>query len=674
MKNILLLMFFLTITTIISAQEFYSVAELEKKGFEKKLAISKVSYPGDAEIDVTYYKLDLKVTYSPNYLIGIVQVNAKPASSSLNNFFLDLQNSLTVDSIKLGNSKLTFTHQNAKINITLDRTYSTNEEFSIAVYYQGTPGSSGFGSFEFGTQDGTPKGEPVIWSLSEPYGASDWWPCKDTPADKADSSDVWITCSNQYTGVSNGTLISSSINADDTRTFKWKNTYPIAQYLISIAVTNYELYTNYFYYSQNGKPDSMPITHYLYPGKLSSIKAQIDETPNMIKVFSEKYGLYPFIKEKYGHAEFGWGGSMEHQTCTSMGPNTFRRDVISHELAHQWFGDKVTCKTWQDIWLNEGFAEYSEAVYLEAIGGKTSYINQIAGEMNNAKNAVGPVYVQDISSVGEIFNNSRTYAKGACVLHMLRSVVGDSTFFNILRTYDSDPQLAYNSATTEDFQSVAESVSGMDLNYFFSEWIYGENYPKYSYSWSSNPVSSNNYEVTLNISQSTNSNPIFFTMPIQIKITTTSGDTLLTVMNNQQQQQFNINLTSQPTDLSFDPDNWILKDTSFATFVNDKFNIETFKLEQNYPNPFNPTTKIKYSITAPNTKWQANLPKGEALVQLKIYDILGNEVATLVNKQQQPGDYEVTLNAAKYHLSSGIYLYQLKTNGFVVAKKLVLLK
>ena len=269
--------------------------------------------------------------------------------------------------------------------------------------------------------------------------------------------------------------------------------YPIAQYLISIAVTNYEKYVNYFHYSNNGVPDSMPITHYLYPGKLSSIKAQLDETPNMIKVFSERYGLYPFIKEKYGHAEFGWGGSMEHQTCTSMGVNTFKQYIISHELSHQWFGDKVTCKTWRDIWLNEGFANYSEAVYFEAIGGKTSYDNEITFEMKSAKKAVGSVYVQDISSAGNIFNYNRTYAKGECVLHMLRGVVGDSTFFHILRAYDSDPQLAYNSATTEDFKRVAENVSGMDLNYFFSEWIYGENYPKYTYNWSLDEISSSNY-------------------------------------------------------------------------------------------------------------------------------------------------------------------------------------
>ncbi len=207
MRHFLVLFIFLVWTIIITAQEYNSIADMEKKSFEKELAISKATYPGDPSIDVTYYKLELKVTSNPNYLIGKVQVNAKPASSSLNSFFLDLQNTLTVDSVKLGNTKLAFTHSNAKINITLNKTYNFNEEFSIIVYYQGTPGSSGFGSFVFSTQYGIPNGIPAIWSLSEPYGASDWWPCKDTPADKADSSDVWITCDKSLTGVSNGTLI-----------------------------------------------------------------------------------------------------------------------------------------------------------------------------------------------------------------------------------------------------------------------------------------------------------------------------------------------------------------------------------------------------------------------------------------------------------------------------------
>ncbi len=670
MRQFFILFIFLISTIIISAQEFNSIAEMEKKSFEKELAISKVTYPGDSTIDITYYKLDLTVTANPNYLIGKVQVNAKPASSSVNNFFLDLQNTLTVDSIKMGNAKLSFTHIHAKVKITLDKTYTPNEDFSIIVYYEGVPvpDSSGFGGFEFGTQDGTSKGEPMIWTLSEPYGASEWWPCKDTPGDKADSSDVWITCNELYTGVSNGTLINTIDNGNGTHTFRWKNSYPIAQYLISIAVTNYEKYVNYFHYSNNGVPDSMPITHYLYPGKLSSIKAQLDETPNMIKVFSERYGLYPFIKEKYGHAEFGWGGSMEHQTCTSMGVNTFKQYIIAHELSHQWFGDKVTCKTWRDIWLNEGFANYSEAVYFEAIGGKTSYDNEITFEMKSAKKAVGSVYVQDISSAGNIFNYNRTYAKGECVLHMLRGVVGDSTFFHILRAYDSDPQLAYNSATTEDFKRVAENVSGMDLNYFFSEWIYGENYPKYTYNWSLDEISSSNYQVTLNISQTTNTNPVFFTMPIQIKITTASGDTLFTVMNNRQQQQFKFNLASQPSDLSFDPNNWILKtDTLAVTSVNDNFKIETFRLEQNYPNPFNPATKIKYTIPA-SYVGNENLRS----VQLKVYDILGREVATLVNEKKQPGEYEVEFDAK--NLTSGVYFYKLQAGNFIQTRKMILMK
>ncbi len=418
------------------------ISEIEKKAFEKSASVNRVMYPGDQSIDITYYKLDLDITYTPHYLKGAVTVNAKSISPSLSNFFLDLQNTLTVDSVVLGSKRLTFSQSNAHLNITLDKNYSTGEAFSIIVYYEGVPGSSGFGSFEFGQH----SGQPAIWSLSEPYGASDWWPCKDTPADKADSSDVWITCDAGLTAVSNGSLVSHTTNGDGTETFKWKNHYPIAQYLISVAIADYLEYDLYFHYNST---DSMLVPNYVYPESFQNAQKDLDKTVDMLEIFSERYGLYPFIKEKYAQVQFGWSGGMEHQTATSLGG--FGESLQSHELAHQWFGDKVTCKDWQDIWLNEGFATYSEAVYFEAKNGEHSYRSYMNSILEGAKKAKGSIYVQDIQSINEIFNYNRTYLKGASVLYMLRGIVGDSTFFKILRTYNSDPRFAYGVATTVRF-------------------------------------------------------------------------------------------------------------------------------------------------------------------------------------------------------------------------------
>jgi aminopeptidase N len=402
----------------------------------------------------------------------------------------------------------------------------------------------------------------------------------------------------------------------------------------------------------------MVINHFVYPESFNSVKVFLDETDDMIEVFSELYGMYPFIQERYGHAEFDWGGAMEHQTCSSMG--FWGTGVVSHELAHQWYGDMITCKDWHHIWLNEGFATYSESVYLEAKSGKAAYDSQIASEMSYAKTANGTIWVQDITSVWEIFNGARSYAKGACVLHMLRGIVGDSTFFDILRAYSDDPDLKYGVAVTEDFQAVAESVYGQSLDYFFQQWIYGENYPKYTVDWSKNLVSGNIYQIDLNVVQNVNTNPAYFTMPVKVKVNTNLGDTLVTLLNNAQNQNFQFNVNGDPQSIDFDHGNWILKDLSIVTNVENQAIPDEFSLEQNYPNPFNPSTKIKYTIASEN------------FVTLKIFNILGKEIEILVDSKQDAGSYEVEFDASQ--LNSGVYFYTLEAGSFAETKKMLLLR
>ncbi|MCB0751900.1 MAG: M1 family metallopeptidase, partial [Ignavibacteriae bacterium] len=401
--------------------------------------------------------------------------------------------------------------------------------------------------------------------------------------DKADSSEVWITADEFFVAVSNGNLIAEINNGDGTKTYKWKNSYPIAHYLISLAMTNYTLYEKQFDYEPN---KFMPVAHYNYPENLDDQrKLNLDKTTQMLQVFSNLFGPYPFLTEKYGHAEFGWGGGMEHQTISSMG--SFGESIVAHELAHQWFGDKITCKDWQNIWLNEGFATYSEALFVEAAYGKVAYHNYIQNEMGSsdkwwtAKGAVGSIYVQNINSIGEIFNGARSYSKGATVLHMLRKVVGDENFFNSLKTYLASPSLAYNVATTEDFKNVCEDVTQMDLDYFFNEWIYGENYPNYSYNWGFKDLGNNQFSIQLNLNQRQNSNPTFFTMPIDIRVNTTLGDTTLPIFNDQQIQNFDFIVLGQPNSLEVDPEIWILRDIeNTTTSVNENNLTEQFQLYQ----------------------------------------------------------------------------------------------
>jgi aminopeptidase N len=631
-------------------------SESKINNFNSLSKFQNTLYPGDETIDVTYYKLDISIDYNERNINGAITVRAKSLSDNLNTIFLDLQNSLNVSAVTQTNQNINFSHNNNIISMVLEKSYNVGEEFEIVVNYNGTPGSSGFGSFEFSSHNG----KPAIWTLSEPYGASDWWPCKDTPADKADSADIWVTVNKSLVPVSNGSL-EAIIDNGGTHTYKWHSQYPIAQYLISLAITDYELYTNEFVTDNQ----TMTLYHYNYPENLNNVrKNDLDRTVGMLELFSDLYGPYPFLNEKYGHAEFGWGGGMEHQTCSSMGSYGF--SIVAHELAHQWFGDKITCKDWHHIWLNEGFATYSEAAYIESYAGFSGYKSRIASEMNDARRAVSSIWVKDISSVGQIFNGYRSYAKGGVVLHMLRGVVGTDTFYDIMRTYAADSALAYDVAITEDFQRIAEQVSGMDLEYFFSEWIYGENYPKYSIGWNFVQASNGTYDVKVRLKQTTNTTPVYFTMPVQLYFNTLSGDTTITVMNNSADQVFYFNLPSMPSSFQFDPDNWILKDILEVTEVdNEQSVVYNFDLQQNFPNPFNPSTTIKYSI-----------PKGikgeKQDVRLVVYDLLGHEVVTLVNEQHNSGNYEVTFDATD--LVSGIYFYKLQYGNFSESKKMVLIK
>ncbi|MCU7491295.1 MAG: T9SS type A sorting domain-containing protein [Ignavibacteria bacterium] len=663
MKFLKITIFFILLSGLLSAQNSWkSQAEFEKLTAKGTLQKQAFAYPGDSTIDVTYYRLDLNLTYNPQYLKGAVTVGLRSAAASLSSFFLDLQPVMNVDSVTMSGAKLAFTHSGSKLQITLPRAYNQGENASVIIYYQGVPGSSGFGSFIFSTHDPANM-YPIIWSLSEPYGASDWWPCKDTPGDKADSSDVIVTTSQFFTVASNGSLVSQVNNQDGTRTTHWKNHYPIAQYLISVAMTNYYLYTNYFKYSPT---DSMIVTHYIYPEENTPQNiALLNKTVDMLRIFSDKYELYPFIKEKYGHAQFGWGGGMEHQTITSL--VSFGEDLVSHELSHQWFGDKVTCRDWNDIWLNEGFATFSEGVYFENSQGKAAYDSFIQSIMNRAKDAQGSIYLTDISSEGSIFNYSRSYAKGGTVLHMLRGIVGDSTFYRILRTYLDDTKLAYGTAVTADFQADAEKVYGQSLDYFFKEWIFGAGYPSYTYNWASTQQNSQ-YQLQVSIKQDQSKGLPIFTMPIQLKVSTTAGDTLLTVMNNQADQNFLITVKGQPQSVTFDPNNWILKDLAGPTAVSEVTQVASYGLDQNYPNPFNPGTKIKYHVGSAKTAGALQQ------VSLKIFDLLGREVAQVLNEEKPSGNYEVEFLPGSYNLPSGTYYYQLKAGSYTATKKMMYIK
>lgn len=628
----------------------------------KKDFFTKMAMPGDVRYDVTYYQLAIAITATPNpnYVRGTVVMKAFALQDSLSVINMDLKNNMIVDSVRVGGVSCAFTRYSLNFDITLDHTYNNGDLLTVEVFYRGVPGSSGLGSFTFSTHGS----KPWVYTLSEPYGAKDWWPCKDHPSDKADSMDIYITCDSTLKAGSNGVLVSTVNNGNGTKTFHWKERYPITTYLVAVTLSNFVEFTHWFHYTAT---DSMPILNYVFSEHLANAQTQLARVPTMLSIFSNLFGLYPFVDEKYGHVEFGWGGAMEHQTMTST--ITFSEYIIAHELGHQWFGDMITCANWHNIWMNEGFATYSEALYGEARYGKPTYWSIMNGNMSSAKNAVGSIFVQDTTDVNGLFDGALVYDKGSVVLHMLRHVLGDSVFFDAMYAYANDPRYQHGAATTEDFQGVCEAVSGQDLDYFFTEWIYGEKYPRYQYWWSKQAGATGGYDVTLGVTQTTQTNnPVFYTMPIDYKLKATGWDTTITVFNDQQTQTFTYNVSHQPTTVLSDSSSWILRTAQQIAppvGIEDGVRAGRFALNQNHPNPFNPTTTITYQIP------------GAHRVSLVIYNALGQKVRVLVSDQEQQGDQTVVWDGRDdlgRELAGGVYVYRLTAGSFTESRKAVLLK
>lgn len=631
--RLLFIIFVFLISQKISAQNFLDyISESESKSRFSENALLNSNYKSDTTIDVNYYKLNLRINLNPNFISGYCVINFLILYESPTIFF-DLKDNMIVDSVLLDGLNISYFKNDDKILIDSDSLFLINNLYSVKIFYRGTPDPQGFGSFIFGSQGIYPS----IWTLSEPFGAMDWFPCKNVPSDKADSSDVWITCSNELTPVSNGLLDEIIINNDGTHTYKWYSRYPIAQYLISMAISKFERYDFYYKYSQN---DSMPVTNFIYPQSFTQAKPEVDKTKPMLDFYRGLFGEYPFIKEKYGHAQFGWGGAMEHQTISSMG--VFFDAIVAHELVHQWFGNKITPESWSEIWLNEGFATYGASLFLEHYRGKEFFKSDIAATMVAAKRAVGSIYLIKPTEVSQIFNGDRTYAKSSIVLHMLRGVIGDSLFFKTLNTYANDSTLAYKNAKTEDFIRVAEEVSKMNLDYFFNQWIYGKDYPTYKYEIETEKIN-NIYKVNFELTVLGNPGvePGFFRMPLEIKFKYQSGDTTVKIFNNSQKEYYVFEFPSNPVEVIIDPENYVLNDVDEEPIIIPV----TYMLYQNFPNPFNPVTIIEYELKNPSR------------VRIEVYNMLGEKIKILENEKKREGKYSIEFNGD--NLASGTYFYKM---------------
>ncbi len=500
-----------------------------------------------ANMDVIHYRLDIDITDTAWQIInGVVTMTAMALVDNYTETDLNFSNPMTVDSVIMAGHASSWTHTNDLITITWSTPLDSGDTFTTEVYYHGVPPSSGFGSFTFSMHNG----HSVVWSLSEPTGARDWWACKDVPNDKADSTDVLITADDANISTSNGLLREVIDNGNGTKTYHWHESYPISTYLVSITSTNYQTITDE-YVTMAG--DTMPITHYVYPEDYDDAVIDFDITPSAIEILRGYFGEYPFTAESYGMAEFNWGGAMEHQTLTTYGQGLIQGNhaydwILVHELGHQWWGDLVTLDDWPHIWLNEGFASYSEALYIETTQGISGYHNYMQNNLY-VSDPSGPIYDPD-----PLFGSNTVYHKGAWVLHMLRGVVGDS-IWSIFPDYRD--AYAYSNATTQDFQVICENVWGSDLSWFFQEWIWGVNRPDYQWGWDGG-FWDGSYHLYVTITQQQTSANLF-TMPIQMSITGSRTDTTVVLWDSLETQVFEIDLPWEPSNVELDPDQWILR-------------------------------------------------------------------------------------------------------------------
>lgn len=591
----------------------------------------------DTKVDIKHADLFM----FPNMNTGAIrQGYVKFKFKCLNQIFtfdFDLHNNLKIDSVVFHSTRLNVSRINGVAQAQLPGGLGKNKEDSIEIYYNGTPDMSTRAYFRDVNISG-----PTIATLSQPYGAHWWWPCRENLYDKIDSLDVRILVDTPFYAVSNGVL-QNVINYGPVKLYHYSHSYPIATYLVAVSISKYIKYTDVAYLSSVNK--NIDIINHVFPHNDNlDNRNRTAATAPIMHLFDSLFGTYPFHKEHYGHAQFAWSGGMEHQTMSFMA--NFNYDLVAHELAHQWFGDKVTCGTWKDIWLNEGFATYLNLLCYNFLKPKSEWLSQIKSTQEDVLvETDGSVFAQDTGSVSALFNYRTTYQKGAMVLHQLRYYIGDSAFFNGLRNYLIDPQISYGFSKQDNLKFHLEASSGKDLDDYFNDWIMGEGYPTYQINWSQKGK-----QFTVSYTQS-NSHPSVtnFNVPVPIVLYGTGNEMAYKIQVNGLSDTQSFEVPFKVKEVVVDPDRWLLA----------KYEL-TFPLPENialslYPNPF--TTQINFSSDDVDIEaWE-------------LIDACGKTVMSKNYEESLLKGYIETIDAKA--LADGAYILKIQGSDRTIIKKLI---
>ena len=573
--------------------------------------------------------------------------------STLNFIKLNADNSsLTIDSVRLAG--VSFTHAGNVLTVQLNRSYNPGEQLQVKVCYRHNNISDG----AFNANGGH------VFTDAEPEGARHWFPCWDKPSDKA-MLDITVKVPATARCGSNGALVDSIISGD-TLTYHWSSDQSIATYLMVLsAKVNYKLDIVYWHKPSN-PADSIPLRFYYNAGENPFYIESI--LPDMTTYFSQNFIEHPFQKNGFAtlNNDFAWGG-MENQTLTSLCPGCWYESIVSHEYAHQWFGDMITCATWADIWLNEGFATWTEAFWIEKTGGYSGYLNEIQSDAsyyidNNPGWAISvPDWANNTPPLGILFNFAITYEKGACALHQVRYLLGDTLFFQMMQAYCADTNLKFKSATIADFNAKVNEVSGANYDWYFTDWIFQPNHPVYQNKYNFEDLGTGQWNVNFKASQ-VQITTAFFQMVLNFRVVFADlTDTTFRVMNDVNNQVFTWTFDKQPTQFYFDPSNEIvLKQGSTVLGVTNLEKLEGFHLYQNIPNPVANTTKIVYEL------------QNDCNVHLDIMDISGKIIASPVDEKAVQGKHWVDVDCSIF--APGIYYYTMQAGDYRQTRKMIITK
>jgi len=600
--------------------------------------------------DALHYTLELDFPLRSTYFSGKVTVKCEAVDNNLNSIFLHAED-LTIVAVTQNTTNLSYQNEIDGITITLPRTYSRGDTFSVSVEYK---------TYANRPETGFLFYERCAYTMSEPIHARYWFPCYDVPWDKA-TADIIVTVPSGYHAASNGLLVETIHNtADEKVTYHWSERYPMATYLFCVTMAQYYTFSDYYITAGN---DTIEVQYYIFPEDTVKARFDFENMVDMMEFYSSK--IYPYPFEKYGMAvvEPAYFGGMEHQDMTTINRVWVRGDKgreggIAHELAHMWFGDMVTLLDWEHIWLNESFATYFDALYTEHKYGDERFKQQLHSYRNR-------VFTEEERAIYAIYNpppqylfGANVYQKGALVLHMLRNLIGDEKWWEIIRTYAN--RFAYKNADTNDFITVCEEIYGEDLDWFFDQWIFETGYPVFSLKWSLEEKSGNTDDYVLQVRQVQFDAPIFKT-PVDITLVGNEGEITKELMIDESFETFRIEVDKSfpVSQIVFDKDDKILKKMSESEFISNDH------LMQNFPNPFNDETSISFIINE------------SGFTELKIYNIRGEMVKDIASRNMEKGNYRFKwdgMNQSGVKVASGVYFYRLKAKNFGITKKMLYLK